>query len=275
MTRAVLALAGSLVLAGAQPLPTEIPQTRFWTGQNVVPVYEGWLANADGTFTMVFGYFNRNWREEPILPTGPENKFEPGDPDRGQPTFFLPRRQSYLFRVQVPKDWGQKELVWTLTLHGKTDKAYGQLLPSYEMFERMIMTRGSLSRGENDPNQPPHLTIGPLSPATPGTPLLLTASVTDDGLPKPLAPPKAREGATPGQTNSVARNRPGLAVSWMQLRGPAKVTFDTTGPIPVASGQTATAAHFTEPGTYLLRATATDGALSSRADVTITVGGKP
>ena len=46
------------------PLPTYIPQTQFNTGQDVVPVYEGWERNADGTFTFVFGYFNRNWKEE-------------------------------------------------------------------------------------------------------------------------------------------------------------------------------------------------------------------
>jgi len=60
----------------------------------VVPVYEGWLRNSDGTFTFVFGYFNRNWKEELAIPTGAGNKLEPGPADRGQPTYFLLRRQS-------------------------------------------------------------------------------------------------------------------------------------------------------------------------------------
>jgi hypothetical protein len=74
---AVCALAGISFLgpAAAQPpLPTYIPQTRFDTGQDVVPVYEGWERNADGTFTFVFGYFNRNWKEELAIPAGPDNK---------------------------------------------------------------------------------------------------------------------------------------------------------------------------------------------------------
>jgi hypothetical protein len=57
----------------------------------------------------------------------------------------------------------------------------------------------------------------------------------------------------------------------MQYGGPAKVTFDSTGPIPVNNGQAVTAAHFTEPGTYVLMATANDGALRTSTQVTITV----
>jgi len=261
---------------GAQALPTGIPQTRFSSGQSVVPVFEGWLPNADGTFTMVFGYFNRNWKEEPVIPTGPNNHIEPGEPDRGQPTFFLPRRQSFLFRVQVPKDWGQKELIWSLTVNGKTEKAYAQLLPEYEMFERMIQSRGNLSRGEDDPNRPPSITVQTKQNGTVGVPLPLTASVSDDGLPKPLAPPKARPGAVPGQSDRAARPRAGLAVRWFQLRGPAKVSFDLTDFIRITEGSNTTAsANFSEPGVYLLRIMAIDGALASTADVTVTVDGKP
>ena len=69
-----------------QQLPTAIPQTKFASGQNIVPYFEGWIRNADGSFDMVFGYFNRNWEEDVFFPVGPDNRFEPGDADRGQPT---------------------------------------------------------------------------------------------------------------------------------------------------------------------------------------------
>ena len=49
------------------------------------------------------------------------------------------------------------------------------------------------------------------------------------------------------------------------------MTFDSAGPITVNNGQAVTAAHFTEPGTYVLTATANDGALRTSAHVTITV----
>ena len=277
------ALAGACAPALAQvQLPTAVPQTQFSTGQDVVPVYEGWLRNKDGTFTFVFGYFNRNWKEELAIPAGPDNKLEPGEPDRGQPTYFLPRRQPWVFRVTVPKDWGQKELVWTITAHGRTEKAYAQLMPEEEILERLIQTGGNLNPGEDDPNKPPSITvvstIGGFPQVNPVPAKLTThtliASVTDDGLPKPRPPRAPRPGTIPqAQTNNAAeRPKAGLSVTWMQYGGPAKVTFDSRGPIPVTNGQAVTAAHFTKPGTYVLRATANDGALSTSTDVTITVG---
>jgi hypothetical protein len=262
------------LLAQAPPNlpPTYIPQTKFWSGQDVVPVYEGWLRNHDGTFTMVFGYFNRNWREELVIPPGPENFLAPGQADQGQPTFFSPRRQRWVFRVNVPSDWGQKELVWTLTSHGRTEKAYGQLLREQEIIERLIMSRGNLSPGLDDPNQPPSVTIEPPGEAATGGPVALTARVTDDGLPKPPLP-KARPASEPGkaQTNNAAVRRYGLSVTWLEYRGPAKVTFDYDDRVPVNDGKAVTMARFTEPGTYQLQATASDGALSTTASVIIKV----
>jgi hypothetical protein len=264
---------GATHAQGLSQLPTYNPQTQFSSGQDVVPVYEGWLRNPDGTFTFVFGYFNRNWKEEPVIPAGPDNKLEPGEPDRGQPTYFLPRRQPWVFRVQVPKDWGQQELVWTITAHGRTEKAYAQLIPEEEMLERLIQTRGNLNPGEDDPNKPPSITIPPVPPAELTGSVRLTALVSDDGLPKPRPAPKPRPGAIPqAQTNSATGLRPpGLSVKWFEYRGPAKVTFDSAGPIAVIKGQAVTTARFAAAGTYVLRATADDGALATSADVTVTV----
>src|SRR5713101_5883754 len=76
-------------------LPTELPQVRFNSGQDIVPYFEGWIRNPDGTFDLVFGYFNRNWKEELTIPPGPDNSVEPGGPEKGQPTYFLPRRQRW------------------------------------------------------------------------------------------------------------------------------------------------------------------------------------
>ncbi len=266
-------LLAELYRAPAQPpLVTEIPQTKFSSGQDIVPTFEGWLRNADGTFTMVFGYFNRNWKEELVIPPGPDNNVEPGGPDRGQPTYFLPRRQRFLFRVQVPADWGQKELIWTITAHGRAEKAYGHLLPVEEITERMIQTRGNLNPGDEDPNKPPSITIAPVSAAGANTPVTLTANVTDDGLPRPRIP-KVRTGAAAlAQSNSAAGERPrGLTVTWLEYRGPAKAAFEAAGPIAVTGGHAMTTARFAAPGTYVLRATANDGELSIQTEVTVTV----
>jgi hypothetical protein len=265
--------------AGAQQLPTAIPQTKWASGQNVVPYFEGWIRNPDGTFDMVFGYFNRNWQEELAIPAGPDNRVEPGGPDRGQPTYFLPRRQGWVFRVTVPKDFAKQVITWSLTANGKTEKAYGELLPVEEITERIVMTRGNLNPGESDPNQPPSVAIAPVQTAGINTAVSLIANVTDDGLPKPRETAAKRTAVTDAtriqaQTNSNAAPRPrGLTVAWMQLRGPAKVTFEPAGSIPVAEGKAVTTARFVQAGSYLLRATASDGALSTRTDVPITVEG--
>ena len=67
-------------------------------------------------------------------------------------------------------------------------------------------------------------------------------------------------------------------MSWYEYRGPAKVAFDPAGPVrvgtpgePVTDGKAVVKVRFSEPGTYVLRATADDGELSVVADVTVTV----
>jgi hypothetical protein len=122
MVRRLLLMGLALVL-GASWLDAQ----SYSRGQNASPAFEGWEQNADGSFNLLFGYMNRNWDEELYVPIGPDNNIEPGGPDQGQPTRFLPRRNRFVFRVRVPKDWGQKELVWTLTTKGKTEKAYASL----------------------------------------------------------------------------------------------------------------------------------------------------
>jgi len=259
-----------------QPAPTYIPQTKFARGQDIVPSFDGWMKNADGSFTMVFGYLNRNYEEEPVVPAGPDNKIEPvllgTTLDRGQPTYFLPRRHAWMFRVSVPSDWGNKELVWTITANGKTEKAYGSLKSDEEISERLIRTRGNLNPGLDDPNQPPSVEIAPVQGASVGRPSTLTARVTDDGLPKPRVPkarPTTVETGKSQTNNAAARPRIGLAVTWQQYRGPAKATFDESGPIVVSGGQAVTNVRFAAPGNYVLRATANDGELSVSRDITI------
>jgi hypothetical protein len=50
------------------------------------------------------------------------------------------------------------------------------------------------------------------------------------------------------------------------------VRFDRAAAILVENGRAETSARFAERGIYVLRATANDGALSTKADVTIAVG---
>jgi len=260
----------------AQQLPTAIPQTKFASGQNVVPYFEGWIHNTDGSFDLVFGYFNRNWEETVVLQPGPQNQVSPGTADQGQPTIFLPRRQGWVYRIRVPTNFGKQVVTWTIAVNGRTETAYGELMPVEEITERIVMTRGNLNPGEGDPNQPPVVAIDRVNGASVGQPVAVSAAVSDDGLPKPRAPiqRKSTDDATriQQQTNSSAtEQRRGLMVSWMQLRGPAKADLEGASASPPADGKASLVARFSQPGSYVLRATANDGALSTASDVTIVV----
>jgi hypothetical protein len=221
-------------------------------GQNASPAYEGWEQNTDGSFNFLFGYMNRNWEEELDAPIGPDNNIEPGGPDQGQPTRLLPRRNRFVFRVRVPKDWGTKELVWTLTTKGKTEKAYASLRPDYFIDDVVIASEtGALGAGSSNPeirsNKRPVVKLDGDTKRTArvGQPLTLTAWVTDDGIPKaratsptavgsavrPAAPTNAPAAAprnpalTPPSRITVGK-RVGLHLSWFVYRGQGQARFE-------------------------------------------------
>jgi len=272
----------------AQKLPpTYNPETKFDFGQDIVPSFDGYVHNADGTYTMVFGYMNRNYKEELVIPVGPDNKMEPGPVDQGQATYFYPRRHTHIVLVKVPKDWPpDKELVWTLTSHGRTEKAYASL----SRYEEELTPRTMLGNGTGflldgttpDPNQPPTISVTPVTGARVGSPVTLTATVSDDGLPQPRAAvARAEVAGKKAQTNSAGGGRGGrrgVNVSWIEYQGPAKMTFDNAEPVhvseagvPVNNAKAATTATFAVPGTYVLRGTVSDGQLSQSADLAIVV----
>lgn len=247
----------------------------FDRGQDVAPTFDGWVRNADGTFSLYFGYLNRNAAEELHIPIGPDNTMEPGG-DRGQPTYFYPagshepaglsdrdvtgRRRWWVFRVDVPSTWTEKDrLVWTLKSRGKTTRAAGWLQSEYEVnadFIRENAADGHLfSRADfDDDNKPPMLTLAGATAVNLREPAMLTLNATDDGRPKVGA-------------------KQALRVRWTTYRGPARVTFDpeTAGSAEGTAAKFATKATFSAPGAYRLRAIASDGLLFSTHDIDVTV----
>ncbi len=115
-------------LYAQQQLTLEPPHD---SGQGITPAYEGCFENPDGTLSLLFGYFNRNLKQELDIPAGPDNRIEPGGPDRGQPTHFLVARQWGVFTVTVPKGFQTNKLTWTLTANGKTSVVPANLNPLY------------------------------------------------------------------------------------------------------------------------------------------------
>ena len=294
MVSVVVVLGLTALLVGFPSASAQIASPR---GQNIAPVFEGWEKNADGSFNLLFGYYNRNWAERITLPIGPDNSIEPGGPDHGQPTHFYPRRNRFLFKVQVPADFGDQELVWTLTTNGETERAYGSLLIDYFTDDTVIMNNKGAGGGggglyELAGNKPPELRVdGPMTRYVEvGEPLHLTAFTSDDGIPEPRSLPNI-----PNSFRVTPDSASGLRLSWFVYRGMGDhVVFDppqisvwedmrdgansswSSGwgapPLPEDGRQDASVA-FDEPGTYVLRAWADDGGLMTYEDVTVVVTG--
>jgi hypothetical protein len=279
----------------------------YSSGQNVSPAFEGWETDADGNSFFLFGYMNNNWEEELNVLVGPDNSFNLLGADLGQPTHFLPRRNRFVFRVLVPKDFGTKELVWTLKTNGVTEKAYATLRQDYFVDNVVRASEtGALGPGSSNPtiraNKAPVVQLeGTKTQSVKvGQPLQLVALVTDDGVPKapgqngtPMPNPTAvaRRIMMPPQRITVGKMS-GLHLSWFVYRGAGKVEFtpdqiepweDTRSganspwatiwfppPVPQDGKYIATAT-FSEPGTYILRARADDGALVGDQELTVTV----
>jgi len=262
------------------------------TGLGIAPVYEGWEQNPDGSFDLIFGYFNRNWNEWIDAPVGVANSIEPGGPDQGQPTYFLPRRNQFVFRVRVARDFGNRELVWTLTTNGKTEKAYGTLKPDY-VVNATVMAANFGAGGQT--GTMPDL-AGNVAPVLKvegerarrvkvGEPVSLTAIATDDGK------PRTRMMQSFGM-RTVPNSATGLRLVWFKYRGAGDVTFEPaqfsawedtrnganspwapgwrTPPIP-PDNKWETRATFKSPGEYVLRCVSYVGALTTTESITVVV----
>ncbi len=292
--------AAVLMLGASGPSAQQAEYTnnfKYNSGQSVQPVFEGWSWAPDGSINMHFGYLNRNYVQEPAIPVGANNNIQPGGPDRGQPTFFYARTQRNLFTVNVPKDWDKKrELIWTVTVNGKTERAVGWLQSEWEIDPVGGANTGGRTDEEYVKNKPPSVTLATVAPVKLPATATLTATLTDDGLPKPRGrgkpavgqetPPTLQGGAEapvnvpavaarsaretpPGATGGGARPQ-GPSVSWIVWRGPADATFSPRLAEP-KDGKTVTTATFTKPGEYILRAIATDTLKTSSQDVKVTV----
>jgi len=255
--RAWLCTLGATLLVAS--LDSGAQRFTYNSGQSIAPAYEGWERNADGTYNLMFGYMNQNWEEEPNIPVGENNNFSPGPADRGQPTHFLPRRNRFVFKIQVPADFGDQELVWSLTHGGETIKAYGSLKRDYALEAITIISeKGGIGGGGSSPevraNQPPTLRIegGLQRTAKVGEPVRLIFQALDDGNPPPRrlntqnrvrseqrvgqqGAAQAADTAAPADPDAIYRRPPqrstvssatGLRVAAYHYRGEGTVTFD-------------------------------------------------
>jgi hypothetical protein len=228
------------------------------SGQNVTAAYEGWFKNPDGSFSMLFGYFNRNLKQELDIPIGDSNRIEPGPPDQGQPTHFLPRRQWGIFTVTVPQNFGTEKLTWTIVVNGKATAVPAHLDVRWEIEPFHDVGIG---------NTPPQISFEEGGPSVQGPRGLSTALETALRNPVTLNLWVADDAKT--FQGGKAPDTPPVTVTWSKYRGPGAVTFSNNKPAvekgpgkwkptPAFSGKATTIATFSEPGEYVLHVVAND-----------------
>jgi hypothetical protein len=257
--RVVLACLAAIIAAGYAGLPAQqlLTGPRHDSGQSVTAAYEGWFHNPDGSFSLLFGYYNRNLTQELDIPIGAGNRIEPGGPDQGQPTHFLTRRQWGVFTITVPKDFGSNQLTWTLTANAVTTAVPGTLNPLWEL---------SPYRDANG-NTPPFVGFAAAGPFVQGPRGQSTSLATVFPNPVTLALWVADDASV--VLGATRPKTPAVSIVWSKFRGPGSVIFASDKPVvenadfpaPPATafqGKAATTATFSEPGEYVLRAQAND-----------------
>lgn len=238
------------------------PQLLRPEGGPVVPMFEGWYLNDDGSRQLCFGYFNTNTEEVIDIPLGPDNYVEPAEYDGMQPTHFLPvppggRRHYCVMSVTVPADWGDRDVVWTLK------DRYGQ---EYTVPGRTVHEMYHLEEGHQDSRES----------AAPRVRLDRSGAVAMGRTPLHARPLEARVGEPLTLVAEVRRDNPyrdedrmSIGIRWHKFQGPGDVVLVPDASLRTAGTRTIveaegwnrapddwavapTEATFSEPGEYTL-----------------------
>ena len=255
-----LAALALLVSAWAIGLPAQqISEPLRGFGAGITAAYEGWFTNADGTHSFLIGYYNRNNTQAVDVPIGPNNSMGPNGPDLGQPTHFLPGRQTGVFIVTVPKEFGAKErITWSITVNNQSTSIPFWMNELYEVSPFTDIAVG---------NKPPVIKFDPAGPVIQGPIGMVAKAVARTAtMAAGLAVPvwASDDAKYSSGSNAPQRNPPPpVILHWTKYRGPGEVTFDKPvfekidGPA-VFNGKATVNAKFSAPGEYILHVTAED-----------------
>ena len=223
------------------------------SGQTVTPSFEGWYKNPDGTFSISFGYLNRNTAEQVEIPAGENNSISPGAPNQGQPTHFDPRRHYGVFAVVVPKDFGvDKKVVWTIKFRDKTYAIPGSLKADWEI--------DAIQGEASADNTPPKLRFVANGPAGMGPRGITSTEALKVSVGMPLALTIFAE--DDAKAEPAARAPSPVSIAFFKHQGTGDVVFaPRTVSLPATGGTAKTTATFNQPGEYLLRVRANDSAV--------------
>jgi len=162
------------------------------TGRQVVPFMEGWYDNGDGTYTISFGYLNRNLNEVIDIPIGERNRIEPAKYDGVQPTHFMGSRQRGMFAITLPAAERDQDVWWYLVdKRGNEYKVPGRTSASAYQLDWLPRPHGSVPPlvwfdSERDAFQGPEGEwSGDAITATVGRPVTVAVSTRDPSVRDP------------------------------------------------------------------------------------------
>jgi hypothetical protein len=259
LSLASLSIVAASAAASAQTPPPPQPPMQLplapvkSSGQTVTPAFEGWYRNPDGSYSISFGYYNRNSEETLEIPIGPDNNISPGPANQGQPTHFETRRHWGVFAVRVPADFGDKKVVWTLKVRGQTWAIPGSLHPNWQI--------DALEGEAGSGNTPPVLKFSQRGPEG-GGPGGITGETTlhaAAGQPIKVDVWAKDDGKAVGNISREGRAGQFVTLTWFKHQGPGSVTFEPPNPrVSAGEGLATTNATFSEPGEYVIRVRAND-----------------
>lgn len=232
----------------AQSLGQAIPLSdQIWSaevirpsGQPVVPLFDGWFPNADGTSTLCFGYFNLNTEQSFDVPVGPLNQLSDSRFEALLPTHFEPvppryRHKFCVFTVTVPAGFPRDEtVVWSLTTNGQKLSVPGHTLPAYILDEPVSDGRGDIA---------PLVRLRPDSAGVRGRVGIHSRRPINGSV------------GTPVQLSAwIEHPDPRVWVGWSKHSGPGNVLF-SIAESEVASNRNAASVTvlFDQPGDYVIR----------------------
>lgn len=229
-------------------LAQQIPiKDQIWTaevirpqGQPVIPLFDGWFPNEDGSRTLCYSYFNLNTEQSFDIPAGELNSLSDDRFEAMLPTHFDPlppryRHKFCVFTIDVPAEFSEQEtIIWSLTSSGAALSIPGHILPAYVLDEPRSDGRGDIA---------PLVKLSPDSEGVRGRKGITT--------PEPL-PAVAGE---PLQLRAWIEHPDRIVwVGWAKHSGPGQVNFNfAESEIDSSRSPAGVSAIFSEPGDYIVR----------------------
>lgn len=213
-------------------------------GQPVIPLFDGWYPNEDGTSTICFGFFNMNSEQALDIPLGELNYIETDYPgldlsDTLIPTHFdpLPPRYRHVFcaySITVPEGFNSSHRInWHITANGQKLSNPGKVIPAYVLDEPRSDGRGDIA---------PLVTLVSDAEGVRGRTGIHHPKVYSTRINQPLT-----------LSAQIDHSDDVVWVGWAHHSGPGKAEFSKKEYEIESGSRTETEVSFSEPGEYVVR----------------------